>query len=546
MSKEIPEVEESTKFNFFTSIWIVPFIALFIASWLAYQYYSELGPEIKITFLKNEGLKAGQSQIKYKDVPIGLVEKIMLAEDGDGVVVTARMDKSAKAFLNQKTQFWIVKPEFGLSGVRGLDTLISGTYISMDGKKGGEFKDRFIGVDHSLLNNLGGGQYYVLKTAYGVSSVRKGTPVYFKNIRVGQVEHVLLDNDNIFIDVIVYIDKEFTRFVNKDSKFWTRSSLDMTLKNGSLDINVAPITDLLNGAIEFSSPMMEHNSTLPEKFTFILHPSKSMVNSKRIGNAQKEVKLFMLHTKGALSKLRIGSNVEYLGFKIGSVIQISLYYDNKTHNMNGEVLVEVDTSVFADPTDSNHTGQENLYRAVEEGMRAHIVSIDPITNRLYVDLQFTDNDDNKSIGFDGKFATLPTIDHVQGNAMENLNGILEKINALPLDKLVASLDKVINETSEPIANANEMLIELKKSAKHLSELTSKKSFERMPDEVDKALKELTKTLKTTKKVVAGYGNDSMLNKQLSYTLEILTKTSKEMEVFLRMLNRKPNSLIFGD
>jgi paraquat-inducible protein B len=105
---------------------------------------------------------------------------------------------------------------------------------------------------------------------------------------------------------------------------------------------------------------------------------------------------------------------------------------------------------------------------------------------------------------------------------------------------------VINETSEPIANANEMLIELKKSAKDLRKLTSKKTFERMPDEVDKALKELTRTLKTTKKVVAGYGNDSMLNKQLSYTLEILTKTSKEMEVFLRMLNRKPNSLIFGD
>jgi len=130
--------------------------------------------------------------------------------------------------------------------------------------------------------------------------------------------------------------------------------------------------------------------------------------------------------------------------------------------------------------------------------------------------------------------------------MSGLTKIVDKISNLPLDKLVNSLDKVINETSEPIANANEMLIELKKSAKHLSALTSKKSFERMPNEIDKALKELTRTLRTTRKVVNDYGDDSMLNKQLSYTLEILTKTSKEMEVFLRMLNRKPNSLIFGD
>ena len=35
--------------------------------------------------------------------------------------------------------------------------------------------------------------------------------------------------------------------------------------------------------------------------------------------------------------------------------------------------------------------------------------------------------------------------------------------------LIASLDKVINETSEPIANANEMLIESeKKSAKDIT------------------------------------------------------------------------------
>jgi paraquat-inducible protein B len=132
------------------------------------------------------------------------------------------------------------------------------------------------------------------------------------------------------------------------------------------------------------------------------------------------------------------------------------------------------------------------------------------------------------------------------SVMGSVTKIMDKISKLPLDQLVNSLDKVINETSEPIANANEMLLELKQSAKHLNELTSKKSFETMPDEVNKTLKELTKTLKSTRKVVDGYGKDSILSKQLSYTLEILTKTSKEMEVFLRLMNRKPNSLIFGD
>ena len=53
MSTNLPKVEESNKLNLFTSIWIVPFIALMIAGWLAYQYYNDLGPEIEIIFPKN-------------------------------------------------------------------------------------------------------------------------------------------------------------------------------------------------------------------------------------------------------------------------------------------------------------------------------------------------------------------------------------------------------------------------------------------------------------------------------------------------------------
>jgi len=546
MEKEIPEIEESTKFNFFTSIWIVPFIALLIAGWLAFQYYSELGPQIKIIFPTNEGLKAGQSQIKYKNVPIGIVKKIRLEENGSGVVITARMDNSAKPFLNKDTKFWIVKPELGLSGVRGLDTLISGTYIGVYAKKGDDFKDEFIGTDQSFLYNIDGGEYYMLRTSVGISSMRQGTPVYFKNIKVGQVKYVVLDNDEIFVDVIVFITKEYTDFVHRDSKFWVRSTVDMTLKNGSLDINVAPVTDLLNGAIEFSSPGMEGNKTIPDNFSFILYPSKSVVNSKKIGHTQKEITFFKLYTQGELAKLRIGSSIEYKGFKIGSVSQISLSYDKVTHNMNGEVILELDTSVFADPNDSNHTGKENLYEAVEEGLRARIVPIDPITGRLYVDLAFTENDGNKSVVTEDKYAVLPVIESNSGNIMASIGSILDKINKLPLDKLLNSLDKVINNTSKPLAHADELLKELKKSAKQLSKLTNKKAFVAMPDEVNETLKELTHTLKSTRKVVDGYGSNSMLNRQLSYTLEILTKTSKEMEVFLRMLNRKPNSLILGD
>jgi len=546
MPEQLPKVEESTKFNFVTSIWIVPFIALIIAGWLAYQYFSELGPEIRIVFPSNQGLKAGQSQIKYKDVPVGTITKITLQKDGEGVVVIARMDKVAEPYLNEDTRFWIVKPELGISGVTGLDTLISGNYIGITGRKGGKFKNSFVGLDHAYRSEMKG-EYYVLRSLRGDSSIKQGTPVYLKNIRVGRVEYVMLGLDDIFVDVIIFIDKQYIPYVHTDSKFWVRSTLDAELVNGALDVTLAPFIDLLQGAIEFSSSGYDTNQTVPSSFKFLLHRNKNVVNTKKIGHAQKEIELFMLNTEDSIAKLKIGSPVKYDGFKIGSVIEITLSYDKKTHKMKGKVITEIDTSVFDDLSDANDTGKENLHHAVMEGLRARIDTIDPITGRLYVNLLFTDNDGNKTIEkLNGQYAVIPTVRSVNGDMMAGFSKIMDKINRLPIEELVASLNKVVKESEKPVANANVVLEELKETVKNLNALTSKKTFAAMPDEVDKALKELTRTLKTTKKVVKGYGNNSLLNRQISETLKTVNKTSEEMREFLKMLNRKPNSLIFGD
>ena len=178
MAKQIPHIEESSKFNLLTSIWIVPFIALIIAGWLAYQYFADLGPEVRIVFPKNEGLIAGQSQVKFRNVPVGKVTKILITEDTKGVVVVVRMIKDAEPYMTERAKFWIVKPEVGLSGVSGLDTLISGTYIDVFSEKGGTYKKEHIGLTQPY-RNIRGGDYFHLSSLNG-DNVVVGTPVYYK------------------------------------------------------------------------------------------------------------------------------------------------------------------------------------------------------------------------------------------------------------------------------------------------------------------------------------------------------------------------------
>ena len=546
MSKQIPEVEESTKFNFITSIWIVPFIALIIAGWLGYQHFAKRGPEIEIIFPENEGLVAGQSVVKFKNVPIGKVTKIYLKEGVDGVVVVVRMDnKRAKNFMTEHAKFWIVKPEVGLSGISGLDTLLSGTYINVHSKAGGkQFKERFIGLTQPYRDSMEG-EYFHLISA-NAENVAVGMPIYYKNIKVGQVEYLNLGLDNKSVDVIIFINKQYVSYVHDDSKFCTKNMVNIDFAKGNLDINIAPINFMLQGGIIFSSSGENKSDFVAYNHVFPLYKSKTLAESKTIGSRIKSIKTFMLLTDDSIANLRVNAPVRFDGFDIGWVSDMKLSYDKSTHKMLGQVLVNIDTSVFDDKHDSSSSGELNFYQAVEEGLRAKLVALDPITGMLFIDLTFNHQDGNGSIVKGGKYARLPMTSQSSRGIMTSMTQILDKLNNLPLEKLLASVNKVVDDTAAPIANANEVLIDLKKTIENINTLTSKKSFEVLPDELNKAIKSITRTLKSTEKEVKSYKRDPIEKRQLMETLNVLTKTSQEMKIFLRMLNRKPNSLIFGD
>ena len=545
MSKQLPEITESTKFNLITSIWIVPFIALMIAAWLAYQYFADRGPEIKIIFPKNEGLVAGQSLVKFKNVPIGKVTNIYLEEDIDGVVVVVRMNtKASEPYMTEHAKFWIVKPEVGLSGVSGLDTLISGTYIDVYSKKGGMFKEVHYGLTQAY-NDSSKGEYFLLRSLSG-KNVSVGTPIYYKNIKVGQVQYMNLALDNKNIDIVVFIDKKYTSFVHDDSRFWTKNMINIDFTKGNLDIDIAPLNYIVAGGIVFSSSGENHLNPVSKRHVFPLYKSRADAKSNVMRISNKEKKQFMLRTEESIANLSVEALVRFDGFNIGSVEDIKLSYNKNTHKMTGEIILRIDTSVFKDKNESNKSGTSNFYQAVEEGLRAKISSLDPITGVLFIDLTFNHQDGVGSMRQDDKYALLPMTSTSSAGVMDSLNQILTKLNNLRLEKLLASVTKVVEESAKPVENANVLLEDLKITVKNINKLTSKKSFEVLPDELNKALKEMTKTLKSTTKVVKGYDSNSLLNKQLSQTLEVLTKTSQEMQEFLKMLNRKPNSLIFGD
>ncbi len=62
-------------------VWIIPILAAAVALGIAVQRILSEGPTITIVFKAAEGLEAGKTLVKYKDVSIGQVTAVRLSPD---------------------------------------------------------------------------------------------------------------------------------------------------------------------------------------------------------------------------------------------------------------------------------------------------------------------------------------------------------------------------------------------------------------------------------------------------------------------------------
>src|SRR5438045_9362550 len=91
-------------------IWIIPVLAALVAIGIAVQRIRSEGPTIEIIFNGAEGIEAGKTLLKYKDVNIGRVTNVELTNDFAKVRVTAKLANHAAGLMVEDARFWIVQP----------------------------------------------------------------------------------------------------------------------------------------------------------------------------------------------------------------------------------------------------------------------------------------------------------------------------------------------------------------------------------------------------------------------------------------------------
>ncbi len=251
---DLPKAKTRPASNW-SAIWILPLIALIIGGWLGWRAYNETGIEIQVRFESGEGIQANKTEVVYKGMSVGKVKALALDDEGDnkGVIATVEMNKDVEQYLKTSTRFWLVKPSVSLAGITGLETLVSGNYIAVSPGEGEPTRKFKALAKEPPLSDSVPGLHLTIK-AERLGSLNRGSPVFYKQIQVGQVKSYLLSEDQNTVELKVFIEPTYANLVRKHTRFWNASGISIDANLSGVKVRSESLASIVAGGIAFATP----------------------------------------------------------------------------------------------------------------------------------------------------------------------------------------------------------------------------------------------------------------------------------------------------
>ncbi|MFH1981406.1 MAG: MlaD family protein [Pseudomonadota bacterium] len=562
---DMPEAIIHQRTRQISFVWIIPLAALIIGAWLVVKTFTEKGPTITIAFTSAEGIEAGKTKIKYKDVEVGKITKIDLSPDLSQVILTAEMQKTVKRFLSVNTRFWVVRARVAAREISGLSTLFSGAYIGLDPGEPGEPGEHYIGLDTPpvITSHLEGRQFILVAERLG--SIDIGSPVYFRQIAVGRVIGFSLDLKRQNILVKVFINAPYHSLVKENSRFWNASGVDFSLDATGVRLATESLVSMVIGGVAFDTPV-NFGSDAPAKEgdIFTLYSGKSQIFEE----TYEYKKLWLLQFDGSVRGLSVGAPVELRGIRLGKVLDINVEFSPKGQGIHVNVLIETEPQRVGAPMLADDDFHQLMDQWVAQGMRAQLKTGNLITGHLYVEIDFHPNAPTAVIDWAGRYPRLPTLPGNLEIITASVTNLLDKMSNLPIQEIGRDLRNMAQGMSA-LVNSDEMrqaLTDLSHTMKETKILAASLN-QNLPPAVDKAngiLEDIRKlsnhlndkvvpavdeTLKHAQTAMTGVagtvGPDSQTMRQLNRALVELAEAAKAFRGLADYLERHPDALIYG-
>ena len=526
-------------------IWIVPIFAALVAIGIAIQRILSEGPTITIIFKVAEGIEAGKTFVKYKDVNIGQVTAVRLSPDYSKVEVTAKIDKSAAGLMVEDAKFWVVEPRVTLSGISGLGTLLSGNYIAFEIGKSDKQQRKFTGIEVPPVITRGQpGRQFVLKTE-NLGSLGIGSPIYYRRLQAGQVIAYELARDGKGLEIKVFVNAPYDQYVNPSTRFWNASGLDVSIGAGGLEVRTESLVALLAGGIAFDIPpfAVQSDPAAPDT-TFTLYGDKTTAMKQPESVSAR----YVLYFNETLRGLSVGAPVTLLGLTAGEVVDVGFDIDPAVSKIRGRVeiisyphrltarLRSKEAAIGKLLEQSVQQRHAFMQRLVEQrGLRAQLRSGSLLTGQLFVALDYFPDAPKAKIDWSRDPVELPVMPSEITDLEQKVSGILAKLDKLPYEAIGADLTKALVSLDQTLKSAD-------------------KAVNRIDADVTPGLKTTVEELRRTIAAADGVlkstdatlvGKDAPGQQELRDALQEITRAARSLRILTDFLERQPDALIRG-
>ncbi len=517
-------------------IWIVPLVAVIIGLWLVYDNYARRGPEITLEMPNAEGIEAGKTLIKTRNVQGGRVTGVRLSDDLTHTVVTARMADDTDRLLNEGTSFWVVKPRIGREGISGLGTVLSGAYIQLQPGNSNQPQYHFEVLEQPPVAPPNAEGIRINLVSEVGSSLNVGDPVTYQGFTVGRVENTEFDPEEREMRHRLFIEAPYDVLVTESTRFWTAAAISLNLDSEGFRVSLESLETLAGGGGTFGIPSdVPMGPEASPDATYRLYPDEESALQGTF-NRYLEYVLLIDDTVRGLSR---GSPVEYRGVRVGTVVSVPWHFSAPQPDSRQRFAIPVLIRIEPQRLGSNDGApetidldawRERISRMFDYGLRASLKTGNLLTGAMFVDLNFQqDAGEYQRETFDGQ-TVFPTTSGGFAQIEQQVSNLLEKLNQLEIEPILTGLDQNL-QTSQQV------LSEVRDTAESLQALLNDPTTGDLLKNINASLRELRQTLQ-------GLSPESDAYRELTATLESLDQLLRDLQPVARTLSEQPSALIF--
>lgn len=421
-------------------VWLVPLVALGISLWAAWQSYADRGTLITISFENAAGITPGETTIKYRDVTVGEVEDLEFSEGLTVVLVHARVDKVVAPFLDDDAQFWVVRPDVSVRGITGLETVLSGVFIEGNWDTEADVaQTQFTGLEQPNLTRANQRGTRVVLRADDGGSIAAGAPILHKGIEVGYLEKPELSFNGDQVLVSAFIESPYDRRITSSTRFWDTSGFSVSFGAGGVSLDVSSLASVIEGGIAFDT-VVSGGRPIGDGHRFDIFQSEQAARESLFTDPNAEVLEVAVLFEQSVSGLSEGAEVRFQGIRIGEVSSLNAIVvgDASNAQVRLQAVLAIEPSRLG--MAGNATAEDALALLsdfVTRGLRARMVTGNILAGTLFVELVEVPDALPAIVNLtSGDFPVIPTTDSEISDVAATAEGLLARINALPVEELM--------------------------------------------------------------------------------------------------------------